>query len=388
MSGRVLSLFTGLGGLDLGLEAAGLEMVGSVEIDPVARQSLEVNRRTWPILAPHDVTAFATVKFAPTLSVDVIAGAPPCQPFSKAAQWNPTSRAGMADDRGLLILSVLDLVATLTPKVVILENVHGFVQGSTSVLPVVEDALSEIQARTGHTYELDHRVVNAHAYGVPQKRKRAIVVLSRIGPFPWPEPADPDDRPVAWDAIGNRGHVPPDLPAMSGKWADLLPSIPEGENYQWHTNRGGGQSLFAYRSRYWSFLLKLAKAEPAWTIAAQPGPATGPFHWDSRLLSIPELLLLQSFPSDWHVAGTRREQIRQIGNATPPALAEVLGRGIATMLGIESPKKLRLSVQRAGSIPNPSPVAPVVSKYRSLIDEYPDHPGTGKGPAHTHAAKH
>src|SRR3546814_15139025 len=63
--------------------------------------------------------------------------------------------------------------------------------------------------------------------------------------------------------------------AIKGKWADLLPSIPEGQNYLWHTERGGGIPLFGWRRRYWNFLLKLAKNKPSWTIQAQPGPATG-----------------------------------------------------------------------------------------------------------------
>src|SRR2546421_631152 len=68
-------------------------------------------------------------------------------------------------------------------------------------------------------------------------------------------------------------------PSMRGRWAELLPSIPEGSNYQHHTDRGQGLPIFGFRTRYWSFLLKLAQDRPSWTISAQPGPATGPFHW-------------------------------------------------------------------------------------------------------------
>jgi DNA (cytosine-5)-methyltransferase 1 len=67
-----------------------------------------------------------------------------------------------------------------------------------------------------------------------------------------------------------------DLPPTQGNYAGLLPSIPEGSNYQYLTARGGGEELFGYRTRYWSFLLKLAKDLPAWTLAASPGPSTGP----------------------------------------------------------------------------------------------------------------
>ena len=85
---RVLSLFTGLGGLDLGLEAAGFEIVGSVEIDHQARRSLARNRPSWLSLEPHDVTEFAdtVVNDGPAgcSDIDVIAAAPPCQPLNDA----------------------------------------------------------------------------------------------------------------------------------------------------------------------------------------------------------------------------------------------------------------------------------------------------------------
>src|SRR4029079_12045835 len=129
-----------------------------------------------------------------------------------------------------------------------------------------------------------------------------------------------------WDAIGCEEFSEP-VAQATGKWADLLASIPEGKNYLWHTNRGGGHQLFGYRTRYWSFLLKLAKDEPSWTLPAHPGPATGPFHWDNRPLSVAEMLSLQSFPAAWRVEGERRaDHVTQIGNATPPLLAELLGR--------------------------------------------------------------
>ncbi|MGH8069990.1 MAG: DNA cytosine methyltransferase, partial [Candidatus Entotheonellia bacterium] len=95
---------------------------------------------------------------------------------------------------------------------------------------------------------------------------------------------------TAWDAIGDldKEDWPLEL-EVTGKWAALLRSIPEGKNYLWHTPRGGGEPLFGWRTRYWSFLLKLSKRHPSWTIQAEPGPATGPFHWRNRMLSIEEL---------------------------------------------------------------------------------------------------
>jgi DNA (cytosine-5)-methyltransferase 1 len=114
--------------------------------------------------------------------------------------------------------------------------------------------------------------------------------------------------------------------ALKGRWANLLPSIPEGKNYLWHTNRGGGKRLFGWRTKYWSFLLKLAKNQPAWTIPAQPAQNAGPFHWANRQLRTSEMLKLQTIPSNIFVAGTRADRQRQIGNAVPSLLAEAIGR--------------------------------------------------------------
>src|SRR5207253_1569222 len=95
-------------------------------------------------------------------------------------------------------------------------------------------------------YRLDHREIDSADYGVPQRRRRVIAIARRDGrAFIWPEPTHAD-RPVrAYDALaGVRVHR---SPRASGKWAGLLPSIPEGQNYQWHTPEGGGVPLFGAR---------------------------------------------------------------------------------------------------------------------------------------------
>ena len=117
------------------------------------------------------------------------------------------------------------------------------------------------------------------------------------------------------------------LLSLTGRWAELLPSIPEGRNYLHHTERGDGVRLFGWRRRYWSFLLKLSKRLPSWTITAQPGPAIGPFHWKSRRLSPLELCRLQTFPAGYEIDGDLRTIQLQLGNAVPSALAKTPGPG-------------------------------------------------------------
>jgi DNA (cytosine-5)-methyltransferase 1 len=168
---------------------------------------------------------------------------------------------------------------------------------------------------------------------------------------------------------------------VGGKWAALLPSIPEGSNYLWHTRRGGGLPLFGWRTRYWNFLLKLAKDRPSWTIQAQPGSATGPFHWTSRKLSSRELARLQTFPDEVNLPASRNEIQRMLGNAVPSLMAEVVAREIAVQLLGARPYvgEPKLLPPDRGKPPDPEPVLPVSRPYRALIDDHADHPGTGLG---------
>lgn len=382
----VLSGFSGLGGLDLGLECAGFHHIGCIELDDTARHSLMTNRKDrWPLLDAGDIVdVAATLRPADVglrrKELTLLTGAPPCQPFSKAAQWAHTSRRGLDDDRSGGLDGFLALVETFLPKAILMENVTGFVKGTTSALPSIHSSLAQINKKWGTQYRPESRILDAASFGVPQHRHRAIIVALRDGTqFAWPTTTHEKAPTRAWDAIGDLSVVDP--PIATGKWADLLPSIPEGENYLWHTSRSGGRPLFGYRTRYWSFLLKLAKARPSWTISAQPGPATGPFHWDNRPLAVEELLRLQSFPAEWAVKGSYREKVRQVGNATPALLAEVLGRALLASLHLPTPKEtLQLSIPRQRTVPEATAVEEVCARYRWLERDHPVHPGTGLGP--------
>jgi len=226
---------------------------------------------------------------------------------------------------------------------------------------------------------------------VPQVRERVFIVASRDGaPLVLPRPTHGTDAAcapylTAWDAIGHLDKLtwPADL-NPKGRWSALLPSIPEGSNYLWHTSRNsenGGESLFGWRTRFWSFLLKLAKNQPSWTIQAQPGPATGPFHWKSRLLSIEELCRLQTFPAGYEIVGSRMSAQRQIGNAVPCAIGELFGLEIRRqLLGEDVSHTLTLIPKRQSACPPPERRKRVPSRYLVLRRYYEDHPGRGLGP--------
>ena len=167
---------------------------------------------------------------------------------------------------------------------------------------------------------------------------------------------------------------------MGGKWGALLPSIPEGRNYLWHTNRGGGLRLFGWRTRYWSFLLKLAKGQPSRTIQAQPGSAVGPFHWKNRKLTAHEMCRLQTFPDGLDFDCGRTDVQKMLGNTVPSLLAETLAREMRCQL-LETPcagEARQLMPAVRAPVPGPEPVSGVPAPYRALVGDQPDHPGEGR----------
>ena len=244
-------------------------------------------------------------------------------------------------------------------------------------------------------YQIQKFEINAAHYGVPQLRERIFLIGTRNGyQFELPTPThylsleEKEAYPhslaatTTWDAIGHlQNRSSRDCLKLSGRWADLLPSIPEGCNYLWHTDRNDGKPLFGWRTRYWSFLLKLAKDHPSWTLQANPGPATGPFHWKNRRLSREELLSLQTFPTGYDIFGEYRDAVRQIGNAVPSALGELFGLEIRRqLLGHRVRRKLRLIPTLRKNCPPRERLRPVKKKYLELIGEHAPHPGNGLGP--------
>ncbi len=340
---------------------------------------------------PTDILSVTGLR---STELDVLLAGPPCQPFSKSAYWAAGTTRRMDDPRAKPIRSMMNIVEALLPRALVIENVRGIAYRSKEEgIVVIRDRLEQINYRCGTRYTAVATHLNATAYGVAQNRERFFLIAFRDGQeFCVPSPTCGENKtdllplPTAWDAIGNLTIRQTEAAELvpSGKWASLLPSIPEGENYLHHTTRGTGMPLFGWRTRYWSFLLKLAKHQPAWTLQADPGPATGPFHWDNRLLSIAEMKQLQSIPDGYEVSGDYRFARRQIGNAVSPAMAEAVARRVRAILLKEeySPFLTLSTLPRPGRfVVRPSQSASVPEAYWHLRGEYTDHPGPGAGPA-------
>ena len=391
----VVSLFTGAGGLDIGLEAAGFLIDLCIEIDGDARQTLSANRPGWILATPGDI--YDTDSEALALQVRnrrgrvaVLTAGPPCQPFSKSANWTGYGTRGIRDPRAKTLSAYLRFVEAMLPRILLLENVPGItLPHDDGALHYLRHALDRINHQHGTRYDLEVLPINAADYGVPQFRER-VFLLATIdgGKLTLPPPTHGNTEELepyrtSWDAIGHLDSAPwPSHLDLTGRWTGLLASIPEGQNYLWHTPRGAGEPLFGWRTRYWSFLLKLAKTRPSWTIQAEAGPATGPFHWKNRLLSIEEIARLQTLPSGYKIIGNRRSLRRQVGNAVPSAIGELLGLEIRRQLFGESVRR-SLGLIPSPQIPCPAPeeCEPVPEWYLQFRAPHRDHPGTGKGPA-------
>lgn len=395
----VLSLFSGAGGLDFGFEAAGFDIGVAVEQDRDCCATLRNHLGSRVI--ERDIFDVPTEEMLDVAGraggeIEVLIGGPPCQPFSKSGFWRTGESGRLADPRAATLDAYLRVLEEATPEVMLLENVAGLgYEGKSEGLELLLSKIRKINRRAGTAYAPSFGVVDACDYGVPQRRQRFVIVAARDGTkfeLPNPTHANHDGDGLnaqslqpfsrAFDAIGDVPLDPSEDLAIRGKWANLIPSIPEGSNYLHHTDRGEGLPLFGWRRRYWNFLLKLSKSQPSWTIQAQPGPSVGPFHWDNRRLSIRELCRLQTMPDEVKIIGGRTSAQRQIGNAVPSLLGEVLAREIRTqLLGRRvNSRTARLLPDRCKRVPPAEKTADVPVEFHNLIGNHEPHPGTGGGP--------
>lgn len=356
-----VDLFAGAGGLTVGAERAGCDVRLSIDSDRWSCETLRENH-------PHevwnkDITTIRgrDLRDALGLATDeklIVLGGPPCQPFSKAAYWVDEGKeaafrraraAGQSadrpsegpqvrpDERRSLVDEYWRLVVEAEADGFVFENVRSITHPRHR--PVLERLVYEAN-QSG--YETTLFFANAAEHGVPQRRQRVFLMGSKVSkpatPVKTHAPAEKADdmgllpfEPVgpALQGFAGKEYFEPEE-VVTGKWAEHLKTVPPGWNYKAHTAWGGHPNpTWETETRYWNFLLKLDPRLPSWTINASPGPWTGPFHWDSRRLRTPELAALQTFPAGYQFNGSRRERVRQIGNAVPPMLGEAVVREVA-----------------------------------------------------------
>ena len=167
---KVIELFAGGGGLALGIEKAGFQTIGLVELDKSASETLKLNRPTWNVInddianiSPLDLEAYFGIRKG---ELDLLSGGAPCQAFSYAGK-----RLGLEDTRGTLFYHYALFLKKLQPKIFLFENVRGLLthdKGRT------HDTILNVFENEG--YVIKEKVLNAWDYGVPQKRERLIMI--------------------------------------------------------------------------------------------------------------------------------------------------------------------------------------------------------------------
>lgn len=335
---HAISFFSGAGGLDIGAQLGGVKVIASLDFDEDSVNTMKSNAFFKHSKHHHDsIENFSARSFSKTIKLHkpdklVLLGGPPCQPFSKAGYWvTHENRLGESDPRNM-IGQYLRMIKEIRPDGFVLENVESILHPKNR--PTV-DALLEAIDSLG--YKCTMYRADATDFGVPQRRKRVFFLASlrdiSILPIathgsPTKEQSTllPKERVLDWIAPFSSDSFFEKEEITSGKtYGYAISEVPPGKNYFALTARDGYPNpMFEANKRFWSFLLKLHPDEPSWTIAAQPGPWVGPFHWTSRRLRVPEVAAIQTFPSDYKFFGSRRSVQRQIGNAVPSLMGKAI----------------------------------------------------------------
>ena len=304
-----LELCAGGGGQALGLEAAGFQHIGLVEMDRHAIATIRHNRPQWNVVAA-DLKTFDAQAFEG--QVDLLAGGLPCPPWSRAGKQH-----GEDDERNLWP-SALRIVGQVKPRAVMFENVRG----------IMDAIFEEFRTRFASApefvgYHTGWRLLNACDYGVPQLRPRVVFIAileQYANEWAWPEPSA-QGPPTVGEALY-------DLMRANGwrgarKWmkaaGEIAPTLVGG------SHKHGGPDLGPTRARReWASLgvdgLGLANEPPSRDFVGMPR------------LTVQMAAKIQGFPASWEFRGGKTASYRQIGNAFPPPVAEAVGLRIRDCL--------------------------------------------------------
>jgi DNA (cytosine-5)-methyltransferase 1 len=304
-----LELCAGAGGQALGLERAGIEHAGLVEIDKHACLTLRRNRPDWNVIE-KDLTLFNDA--SAFRGVDIVSGGLPCPPFSRAG-----GQLGDKDERNLFPMAI-DIVDQIRPRAVMIENVRGFLDA------VFADYRTYIAGKLKKLgYATDWRLLNASDYGVPQLRPR-VVFIAVLTPyaehFNWPEPLQTRPQTVGdclYDMLAIRGWR--GAKAWRERANEIAPTVVGG------SKKHGGPDLGPTRAkRAWAALgvdgHGIVDEAPAWDFVGMPR------------LTVPMVARLQGFPDDWTFEGRKTNAYRQVGNAFPPPVAHAVAMQLAKCL--------------------------------------------------------
>ena len=333
---KSIELFAGAGGLALGLEQAGFEHIGLIEIDKDASETLKFNRKSWNVIC-EDVEVIAKKDLEKEFNIkkyelDLLSGGAPCQSFSYAGK-----RLGLEDTRGTMFYHYATFLKKLQPKMFLFENVKGLLshdKGRTfdTICNIFEE----------ENYSLNYKVLNAWDYGVAQKRERLIIIGIRKDVrdlYNFEFPKRHSYKPVLRDVLKDvpESEYSPysekkksifSLVPAGGYWKDIDPNIAK-EYMKNCWNMGGGRT---------GILRRLSLDEPSLTVLTTPQmKQTDRCHpIEIRPFTFRENARIQSFPDEWCFIGSLASKYRQIGNAVPCNLAKEIGIEIINTLNREN----------------------------------------------------
>jgi len=372
---KSLELFSGMGGLAKGLSLSGFKHEKFVEFNKHACSSLRANFGD-DLVFEGDIRDF---DFCSLNGIDIVAGGPPCQPFSMGGKHKAYD-----DGRDMFPLAISAITA-LQPKAFIFENVKGLLRGSFSdyfdyVLLRLsfpdrikkpnqdwQDHLSELKKSrpSGLHYDVNFKLLNAANYGVPQTRERVFIVGVRSDlNVKWRFPEETHSKQILMyeqqdGSYWKRHGVTPDTAHLTQcrreaqqeqkslfseplmPWLtvrDALAHLPEplsNHGIEDHIFKGGAKSYAGHTGSYCDLPAKTLKAG----VHGVPGGENMVRYADDsiRYFTVHEAKLLQTFPADFKVIGAWGEAMRQIGNAVPVSLASIIGTQLREAL--EGPNK-------------------------------------------------
>jgi DNA (cytosine-5)-methyltransferase 1 len=397
MAKKIISLFSGALGLDLGLEEVGLKIAVAVEKNPTAVKTIKLNRKL-PVIddAIEDVTAADILKQAGLKKREafVLTGGPCCQTFSTAGK-----RKSLSDDsRGLLFRDFKRIVADTQPRFFVMENVKGVLSAAVrhrplnqrepdfpplakdevygSAFRVICDELAELN------YYIIFALVNCADYGVPQKRHRVIFIGSRDGEeifIPAPTHSNSNGK-KPWrtlrDSIGTLRQGRPGFVSFSERQIEFLKLLDAGQDWRDLPEDLQKKALgAAYKS--WGgrtgFCRRIAWEKPAPTLTTDPvSRATILCHpTNLRPLSVREYARLQQFPDHWRFAGSVRQKYVQIGNAVPTGLGCAIGKMLISVASRTDSGSLRKHWKRRRQVICADPVLAMRLKKRPKTELNP-----------------
>lgn len=350
----IISLFTGAGGLDLGLEAVGFETRCCVELDPYSCETLRKNKEIGIRTGRHnffssaeildkDIKSVATEQILKSAKLEVgeaalISGGPPCQAFSVFGR-----RQGMKDPRGAVVWEFVRVVREASPRAFVFENVPGLLSVDN------EEAFKKFKAALceqigGTKYEISYFLVESAEYGIPQFRKRIIIIGSRDGIKVSPPP---------------KTHGPSLCPYLTV--SDALRGLPDAAPDSGVPNHVGRKHSNRIIRRYASLkhgqrdpktrINKLDPNRPSFTIikGSDNGGGKGHVHpYLPREVTPRESARIQTFPDWWEFYDRGRHVISQVGNAVPPLLAAAIGKQLLKTIFRVNPPSGREILERLG----------------------------------------